>query len=198
MRDARILFVGFLSIAAAVSAQEREDFSGRVTPRCEMAGLVAIPPPGWFAVPFENPPAGNRGCVMILTNRNEEPVGILRIRSLAAPALKEGGGPFEALFISEIESVETMGYAIVDEKPLFQRNDVPIKGPGMRDARGLGLAARIEGNSVPQEVHLLMFRGDHAEYIVTLMTPAKSYDAKLWERNTEDFGTLIRTLQAPK
>jgi hypothetical protein len=136
--------------------------------------------------------------MMLLTNANEEPVGILRIRSLAAPALKKDGEPFEALFIDEVDAVGRMGFAIVSEEPLFVRTGVPIKGDGFRDAKGLGLAARIEGNRIPQEVHLLMFRSDRAEYIISLMTPAKSHDAKLWERNTEDFGTLIRTLKPGK
>ncbi len=194
MNRVRALLTGLLTVACAASAQERVDFGDKVTPRCEMAGLVAVPPPGWFNVPFETPPAGNRGCMMMLTNANEEPVGILRIRALAAPALDPKAEPFEKLFVSEVASIGEMGYA-VDETPLWTRNDVPIQGAGFRDARGVGLAAKLPGNEIPQEVHLLMFRGARAEYIVSLMTPAKSYDAKIYDRNTEDFGTLIRTLQ---
>ncbi len=187
----------FLAVVGVAFGQERLDFADRATPRCEIEGLVAVPPPGWLNVPIANPPAGNRGCMMIRTNENEEPVGILRIRSLAAPALKKDGEPFEALFISEVEALDRMGCAILDQEPLFVRSDVPIKGDGFRDGKGIGFAAAIEGNRVPQEVHLLMFRSERAEYIVSLAMPAKSHDAKLWDRNTEDFGTLIRTLQQP-
>ena len=191
-----LLLISMFSMAAGAALGEgRVDFGKRVTPRCKLAALVALPPSGWFNVPFEDPAKGNLGCLMVRTNEREEPVGMLRIRSLAAPALPENGKPFQAIFISEVEAVQAMGFVVVDEKPLFLRNDVPVKGEGFRDGRGVGLAARIEGNAVPQEIHLLMFRSDRAEYIVTLLTPARSHDEKMWKRNTDDFGTVIRTLE---
>ena len=188
------LVAALLAVAGVALAQERVDFGDRMTPRCEMAGLISVPPPGWINVPLENPPPGHLGCMMMRTNENEELVGFLRIRSLSAPALDAKAEPFDALLASEVLSVGEMGFA-VDETPLWVRKNVPVKGEGFRDARGVGLAARIEGNPTPQEVHLLVFRSDRAEYVVTLMTPAKSFDAKLYDRNVTDFGTLIRTLQ---
>ncbi|HEU5163758.1 MAG TPA: hypothetical protein VFV54_11465 [Thermoanaerobaculia bacterium] len=188
------LVAGLLAIAGVALAQETIDFGERMTPRCEMAGLISVPPPGWINVPLESPPPGHHGCMMMRTNEKKELVGVLRIRSRSAPALDGKGEPFEALFTSEVASVGEMGY-VMDEPPLWVRENVPINGEGFRDARGIGLAAMIEGNPTPQEVHLLVFRSDRAEYIVTLMTPAKSFDPKLYDRNVNDFGTLIRTLQ---
>jgi hypothetical protein len=197
VRRVRPLLAALLFFAVAAPADDRVDFSGKTTPTCELASLVAIPPPGWFNVPFENLLEGQLGCMMMLTNEDEEPVGVIRIRSLASPALKAGAAPFEALFVSEVDSVASMGY-VISEEPLFVRDQVPVKGAGFGDGRGVGLSARIEGNAIAQEVQLLMFRSADAEYIITLLTPAKSHEPKLYERNMRDFGTLIRSLQPRK
>jgi hypothetical protein len=194
MMRLQMLLAGLLVVAGAAWAGEDIDFRQRVTPACELAGLLAVPPSGWFNVPFENPPEGSRGCMMILTNESEEPVAIVRIRSLAAPALRADGELFETLFASEVDSIAAMGYAFAEE-PLFVRNEVPVKGAGFLDGRVVVLSAVLEGNPIPQEAHLLMFRSDRAEYIISLMTPARSHEPQIYKRNIADFGTLIRTLQ---
>ena len=183
-----------LLIATPMLSEESVDFSDRATPTCEMGGLIAYPPDGWFNVPFEDPPAGHLGCMMLLTNETEELVGILRIRSLTAPALDPGEEPYAALLASEVTSIAEMNVSLAEE-PLWVRKDVPVAGEGFREGRAVGLAATIAGNDLPQEAHFLFFRSDSAEYVMTLLTPAKSVDETLYERNTEDFGKVIRTLR---
>lgn len=194
MRARTWLGVVLVAFGFSSVAQERIDFTDRITPTCELTGLVATPPAGWFNVPFDKLPEGHHGCTMLLTNENEEPTGILRIRSVTAPALDEAGETFEHLFESEIEGVASMGY-IIDPDALWVRRDVPIKGEGFQDARGVGFAAKLEGNPIPQEVHVLVFRSDDAEYAISLLTPAKAAGSGYYDRNTTDFGTLIRTLK---
>ena len=192
------VLTGFLATLLLVStvafSEETVDFSDRVTPTCEIAGLTAYPPEGWFNIPLEDPPAGHLGCMMMRTNEREELVGILRIRSLTAPALDPEGETYGALFGSEVASAKEMNYSVGDE-PLWVRKDVPVSGEGFREGRAVGLPATIGGNDLPQEAHFLFFRSDSAEYVVTLLTPAKSVDESLYERNTADFGKVIRTLQ---
>ncbi len=170
------------------------DFSGQTMPTCEIAGLAVAPPGGWFSVPFEDPPEGHLGCQMMRTNEREELVGIIRVRSVMAPA-REFTDEGHARYIgNEALALEQMGYTLADE-PLWVRDDVPVKGAGFREGRAVGVAAHIAGNDVPQEAHFLVFRTDSTKYLFTLLTPAQAHDETLHRRNTADFGLVIRTLK---
>jgi hypothetical protein len=192
------LLTGFLAalllFAMPALSEDTVDFSDRITETCEIAGLIAYPPEGWFNVPLEDPPAGHLGCMMMLPNESRELVGAIRVRSLAAPALDSEGEPYAGLFGSEVAAFAEMNCSLADE-PLWVRKDVPVSGGGFRDGRALGFAATVPGSELRQEAHFLFFRSDSVEYLVTLLTPTKSADASLYERNTEDFGKVIRTLQ---
>lgn len=183
-------------VGANVAAGQEEvvDFSDQITPTCEMAGLVARPPEGWFNVPFENPPAGHLGCQMMATGEDDGLIGIIRVRSATAPATEFGQDGYAPLLGNENVVLSGMGYILADE-PLWRRDDVPVSGVGFREGRAVGVSATIEGNDVPQEAQFLLFRSDDAKYVFTLLTPAESFDAGLYKRNTDDFGVVIRTLQ---
>ena len=74
---------------------------------------------------------------------------------------------------------------------------MPIVGDGFRNARAIGLSARIEGNETPQEAHFLVFENDSRKFVISLLTPAEDVDEGAhYERNVSDFGTLIRSFKA--
>jgi hypothetical protein len=170
------------------------DFSGKVTPTCEIAGLVVKPTAGWINVPFETPPPGHRGCQMMRTNEREELVGIIRVRSATGPSAEFTEEGFGRLLVNEGLAVSEMGYELAKES-LWARENVPVSGAGFRDGRAVGVAARIPGNGVPQEAQFLVFRSDEAKYVFTLLTPQRSHSESLYQRNSSDFGVVIRSLQ---
>jgi len=184
--------------SGTASAQEEVvDFSRRTTPTCEIAGLTARPAAGWFNVPFEEPPSGHLACQMMRTGGQDELLGIIRVRSVTAPEAEFTDDGYVRFLANEVVAVAQMGYALADE-PLWTRDNVPVSGAGFREGRAVGLAARVEGNDVAQEAHFLTFRSDGAKYVFTLLTPARADDEALWQRNTADFGVVIRTLQPRK
>lgn len=202
MRQRRRLVATALSLlsvwsATPVAQEGVVDLSRQTTPACEIAGLTARPAAGWFNVPFEEPPSGHLGCQMMRTGEQDELVGIIRVRSVTAPQAEFTDDGYARLLANEVVAVTEMGYALADE-PLWIRENVPVSGAGFREGRAVGLAARIKGNDIAQEAHFLTFRSDRANYVFTLLTPARSYDEALWQRNTADFGAVFRTLQPRK
>ena len=103
---------------------------------------------------------------------------------------------FPALLDLEIGRLGEMGISLGET--LFTRDGVPITGSGFDPGKAVGLAATIEGNSTPQEVHFLGFGGPSAKYLLTLSTPGREVDAGVYyQRNTADFGVLLQTFQLP-
>jgi hypothetical protein len=199
MRVARLSIVAVLatlSVHAGVALAQAQtvDFSSRVTPACEFAGLTVKPPAGWINVPFDKPPKGHRGCQLMRINEREELVGIIRVRSATEPTAEFKEEGFGRLLANEAVAVSEMGYVLARES-LWARENVPVSGAGFRDGRAVGVAARITGNDVPQEAHFLVFRSDDAKYVFTLLTPQQSYSESLYQRNSSDFGVVIRSLQ---
>ena len=190
MRLKSIFIVAIVLAASAVGAQ---DFTDKVKPTCELAKIVARPAEGWFNVPIESPRPGHLGCQMMRTNDAQELVGVLRIRSVTAPAAEFGADNEAALVDDERKILQKMNIEVGPE-PLWTREKVPLKGAGFREARGGGYPASIDGNPVPHEVHFLTFRAEDARYLVTLITPSKRHDEGVYKRNTDDFGVVIRSL----
>lgn len=195
-RLAGALLVSLLTLAPDANAQ-RPSGGARLQPSetCDLAGLSVTPGAGWVNIPIQGAPGGHLGCQMARTNERDEVVAIIRVRSAAPPAKEFAEDDFIGMLTHERTVLERMGYALADQV-LWTRDNVPVKGPGFRDARAFGVAGEIEGNGIPQEAHFLLFRNDSAKYLFTLLTPAKVYNEKLYERNTEEFGVLIRALKA--
>jgi hypothetical protein len=189
------LLVCLLMLATATNAQRPSgDLRDMATGTCELAGLAVTPGDGWVNIPIQGAPNGHLGCQMARTNERDEVVAIIRVRSVTSPAKEFAENDFAGLLTHERTVLTRMGYALANQS-LWTRDSVPIKGAGFRDARGFGVAARIEGNSIPQEAQFLLFRNDTAKYLFTLLMPAKVYNHDLYDRNTEEFGVLIRTLK---
>ena len=191
--------VGFILLRLPAAAQEESDyvdFSDRITPTCELIGLVGLPPEGWFNVPIEDTGEDLAGCQMMRTNESEELVGILRLLSRVFPE----GTPEETWF-TEMLGVEVVWLGemgITLGEPLWRKDDVNMAGTDWGQAKAIGLAAATNGSDTPQEVHFLAFGGPTNKYLFTLATPAETVDEGLYyKRNTADFGILIRTLQFP-
>jgi hypothetical protein len=81
----------------------------------------------------------------------------------------------------------------VGAQSLWTRDPVRITD-SFREARGAGYPATIEGISSAQEVHILTFRDDKARYLLSLVTASRSQAPEAWQRNTDDFGTVMRSL----
>jgi hypothetical protein len=198
-RSALVLLV-LSAVAVAPTVAQREeiiDFTDQISSSCELIGLIALPPPGWFNVPIESPLESLVGCQMMRTNENEELVGILRLLSTEVAVETPEETWFAELMGLEIAWLEEMGITL--GATLWRRDDVPVAGPGFDSGRAIGLEAVIDGNEVPQEVHFLGFGGPTLKYLLTLSTPARSVaDGVYYDRNTADFGALIRSLQLPE
>ena len=182
-----------MAIVLAAAAVVAQDFSDKIKPTCELAKIVARPAEGWFNVPIESPRPGHLGCQMMRANDAEELVGVLRIRSVTAPAAEFSADSDAALIADERKILQRMNVEVGAE-PLWTRENVPLKGAGFREARGGGYPASVDGNPVPHEVHFLTFRAEEARYLVTLITPSKRHDEEIYKRNTDDFGVVIRSL----
>lgn len=184
-----------LLLAANTSAEEEEDivdFSDMMTPVCEVHGLSARPPGGWINVPIESDSEAVRGCQMMrIREEGRALVGILRLLSVRLPEPPDDA-PWWAMMIGlETGNIAVMGYTLGEV--LWSRENVPIQGDGFSGARAVGMASRIEGNDIPQETHFLVFERDDTKYIVTLLTAAREVEKGVYyDRNTADFGVLIR------
>lgn len=194
---------GWLVLAAwssAVSAQNdgTVDFSDKMTPVCEVVGLNARPPEGWFNVPIESGDEAVRGCQMMRAREGDDAlVGIARVLSIQLPDATEDP-PWWAVVIGfETEAIAVMGYSLGEV--LWSRENVAIQGAGFSNARAVGLESRIEGNDTPQEAHFLVFEKGATKYVVTLLSPARSVDGgEHYNRNVADFGLLIRGFTDPE
>lgn len=184
---------GAVSIAVA---GDTVDFSEQTTPVCEVEGLRATPPDGWFNVPIDSAEPTLRGCQMMRTREDEALVGIARVLSvtLSEPTVDP---PWQVLMLSfERDNIARMGYVPGDV--LWRRDNVPIAGTGFTGGLAVGLSARIEGNEAPQEVQFLIFERALTKYVVTLLTPGRSVENGLYyDRNVADFGKLIGGFMAP-
>lgn len=192
-----LLMVSIVVTAPSVAADEDYvDFTDRITPECELIGLIGIPPEGWFNVPIQTEATDIRGCQMMRTNDQEELVGILRLLSKVFPADTPEETWFTDLVGMEVTSLGEMGITLGE--PLWSKDDVPMTGMDWDDGKAIGLEARIEGNDAPQEVHFLAFGGPTTKYLISLWTPNKAVDDSAhYTRNTGDFAVLIRTMQFP-
>lgn len=187
-----------IALAAGAAAQETEgetlDLSEFLTATCDLVGLRAVPPEGWFNASVRNPPPGHRGCQMMRTTETDELVGLIRLRSLDTEAAEFADEGFDAFVADELAVLATMGYVVGE--PLWARDDVPVAGEGLGSGRAAGFEATLEGGP-PQEIHLLVFRGAATQYLLVLATPARSHDAETYRANETGFATLITTLQQP-
>lgn len=192
-----------LALLANASMAEDEviDLSERTTPTCELIGLVARPPEGWFSVPMEDTPPGLAGCQMMRTGENEELVGIIRLSSGDTGGRAPGEESHNRQIAIEIEILKAMGIRLHVAEPLWSRHDVPISD--LRDAgfsetgQAIGLAAEIEGSGLPQEVHFLTFHGPATQYALVLITPPRETEPEIYRRNIDDFARVIQTLDVP-
>ena len=200
-RATTLLLVHCSLVAVSVMASEEEevvDFSDQMTPTCELIGLIGYPPDGWFNVPIEIPAPDLAGCQMMRAGESDELLGIMRLLSVVVPEGTTEDKWLAGILDMEANWLQEMGITLGD--PLFRRDDVPISGLGdFENGTGLGLAATIEGNDIPQEVHFLGFNSPSVQYLLTLSTPARAVeDGVYYQRNTDDFGVLIRTFQLPE
>ena len=188
-------FVLSLTIPLQTAAQEEDvvDFSDKITSHCDVIGLHVPPPPDWFTMPIEETPEGIAGCMMMLADDEDLLLGILRVMSVSRSVDGFAGPDFESILGLEIVSATEMGYQ--PEDLLWKRDSVPVAGEGFETAQALGLSASVEGNPVGQEIHFLTFQNTLTQYVVTLLTPSKVDGPEYYQRNTEDFGTLIRSFQ---
>ena len=186
-----------ITALAFAADEEYVDFSDRITPTCELIGLVGVPPEGWFNVPIQTEAKDIRGCQMMRTNDQEELVGILRLLSKVFPANTPEETWFSDLVGLEVTSLGEMGITLGE--PLWRKDDVPMTGMDWENGKAIGLEAVIEGNEAPQEVHFLAFGGPTTKYLISLSTPNKGVDDSThYTRNTGDFAILIRTMQFPE
>ncbi len=176
-------------------AGDTVDFSEMATPLCEVDGLRAPPPSGWFNVPIESADPTLRGCQMMRTRGDGALVGIARVLSvtLSAPTTDP---PWQVLMLTfERDNVARMGYAAGEM--LWRRDDVPVAGEGFEGGFAVGLSARIQGNDAPQEIHLVLFESGLTKYVVSLLTPGREVgDGGYYERNVADFAALIGSFTA--
>jgi hypothetical protein len=192
------LFGSILCSLPTLAQGEKDyvDFSDRITPTCELIGLVGIPPEGWFNVPIDSVGENLQGCQMMRTDEQEELVGILRLLSRDFPENTPEETWFTELLGLEVTWLEEMGITLGE--PLWRRDDVPMTGTGWEKAKAIGLSASGENSDITQEVHFLAFGGPTTKYLFSLATPAQAVDEGVYyKRNTDDFGVLIRTLQFP-
>lgn len=187
------LFMSFLWVSLAFAEPDDIiDFSEQTTTICEVVGLTAPPPPGWFNVPIDSDDEALTGCQMMRAGDQEELVGILRLVSVTLEEREDP--PWYAVMIAiEQQIIGEMGYELGEV--MWSRQDVPISGEGFENARAVGLSALVEGNDTPQEVHFLLFEHGQQKFIITLLTPGRDVDEGVfYKRNTDDFGILIRSL----
>lgn len=170
------------------------DYSGQTTATCEVVGLTATPPTGWFNAPIDSTEDAISGCQMMRVGDQDELLGIFRLLSVQLEETEESPPWFAVMIALEQQTISEMGYVVGEM--LWSRLDVPISGEGFGNARAVGLAATVEGNETPQEVHFLVFDHGPQKFIITLLTPGQGVDEGVfYQRNTDDFGVLIRSLK---
>jgi len=128
---------------------------------------------------------------MVLLDSDGDPVGMLRLRSVADPA-KEFSAKTEAVLIATERASLSQMNVKVGTQALWTRDPLPITDP-FREARGSGYPATIEGISSEQEVHILTFRDADARYLISLVTASRRQAPEAWQRNTDDMGTVMRS-----
>jgi len=180
-----------LILLLVLLSQQAADPAAKASPTCELAGLVARPPAGWINIQGDKPPAGHRGCQMVLLDKDGDPVGLMRLRSVAGPAPEFGAKTEAALIATERGSLSQMNVK-VGTQALWTRDPLPITDP-FREARGAGYPATIEGIPSEQEVHILTFRDDNARYLISLVTATRRQAPEAWQRNTDDMGAVMRS-----
>lgn len=194
-----VALLALTAMAAPVAADDDVlDFSDQMTPVCEVHGLLARPPAGWFSVPIESGQRQIAGCQMMLAREDDDAlVGILRILSVDMTDADTGDNPWWSIVLAmEIDLVGAMGYTLGDV--LWTRESVPVRGQGFANGRAIGLEAWVEGNETSQEAHFLLFDKGEIQYVVTLLTPGQGgEEAVYYQRNTSDLGTLISSFTAP-
>lgn len=188
-----VILLSFLLISGLMADEEILDFSDSMTDTCEVVGLTAKPPPGWFTVPIESGDDALTGCQMMRTGHQDELLGILRVVSVYLPQTEDAPPWFAVMVALEQQIIGEMGYVLGEV--MWSRESVPISGEGFENARAVGLAATIEGNDIPQEVHFLLFESGTQKFVITLLSPGRDVGEGVdYKRNTDDFGFLIRTL----
>jgi hypothetical protein len=191
-----LLVVLFSSPSARGSDQDMTDFSEQATAICELIGLEASPPAGWFSVPMVDLPAGMSGCQMMRTDEDDAPVGIIRLSASDTGARSPGEESRNRQLAIELEVLAAMGIQARDR--LWLRQDVPVTGErdaGFSKAQAVGLSAVIEGSGLPQEVHILAFHGPSTQYALLLITPSQETEPAIHSRNVADFAKLIQSLK---
>jgi len=190
-----VMLAAQLTLGAGVDAYA--DFSDQVVPVCRVSGLNAYPPEGWFAVPVESGSAELQGCQMLRVRDGDAAlVGMVRVLSLEWSD-SDDAPPWENVLVSiEHEAVAGMGYSMGEV--IWVRDSVPVQGQGFANGRAVGFAASIEGNPLPQQAHFLLFDQGTTKYVVTLLTPGPEVDdGSDYQRNTTDFGAVIRSVKVP-
>lgn len=102
-------------MATSVTANDDiADFSDQITPVCEVQGLLARPPAGWFNVPMESGEKQVAGCQMMLARESDDALlGIMRILSVGLADTDTGDNPaWSVVLAMEIDLVGAMGYAL--------------------------------------------------------------------------------------
>lgn len=193
-----ILFLLLWSWTAAAADNDGTlDFSDRATPVCEVAGLRVMPPDGWFNVPIESEEAAIQGCQMMRARAGDDAlVGIARVLSVQFTEIPKDPPWWELVVGMEARNINRMGYTLNDV--IWSRDEVPIQGPHFTGAKAVGFSASIEDNTAEQEAHFLVFEQGNTKYISTLLTPAATVEEGVYfDRNTADFGSMIRAFTVP-
>lgn len=198
-RTPSCLVVATLMTAASTLAADQEslDVGGTRPSRCELLGLIGHAPEGWSNDPMQFADAGLAGCEMVRGGQNGELLGFVRVLSVAVPDGTPKDKWLSGLIDLEVGWLQEAGITL--GKPLFRRDDVPLSGLGdFENGTGIGLEASSSGSDSPREVHFLGFNGPGIQYLLTLVTTARKVDEGIeYQRNIEDFGVLMRTLQLP-
>ena len=172
-------------------------FQDQTTPVCELIGLRATPPDGWFAVAMQDLPDGMAGCQLVRTDEDEALVGIIRMSASDTGGRPPGEDSRNRQVVIELEVLAAMG--IQPRELIWRRDDVPLTGDksaGFSSAQAVGLSATIDESGLDQELHFLTFHGPTTQYVLVLVTPPPETEPDIHRRNLSDFGGLIRGLEA--
>jgi hypothetical protein len=185
------------NLPAMSEEAEYEDFSDVVTQRCEVIGLIATPPDGWFNIPMQAMPDQLRGCQMLHVDGDDTLLGIIRLVSvLPGPGLSSDDVR-DQLVSLEMSIWTEMGFQVGG--PIWVRDEVPLRGDGFDGASAIGLSAIIAESGLPQEIHVLTFRHEPTttQYVLSLITPRAEEDADAHRGNLEGFAAVMGGLVRP-
>ena len=188
-----------LALALPVAADDGYlDFRDRMTEICEVQGVRAAPPPGWFNVPVDSRDPKIRGCQMMRTGEDEGLAGILRLMSVDATGQPVHPPWADVLVSMEVMVMNSMGMTLGERQ--WVREDVPVSGLGQfGGGRAVGFASTIRGNDIPQESHFLVFEEGPVKYIISLHTPARdALDGSDYRANTQGMAALMQGLALPE